>query len=409
MCRDYEGGKACEGCIEAPRPSTIRRNRAIEQTMHRLLGHTIAGTGKHLFKHYKHRLSEFGEKSDQGFDGDRAKPDPELSLGFDVEHDASHSGQIELGFELRKREKPKRIEPLCADENERFLSDDCHLRVLNDNVYGRRRRAGIAALNAASLVTPPSRFVLSALESMGLDPARGRVVRLGPPHFDQINRRVRRSAYYGRRPWDASDPDRPLRIAFFGTTRENKGLDIFAGSIELLDKDVRRRCHFTIRASGWDWAVRKRLSRFPEVSFFGGYDPLHLISAPGEYDVGVLPHIWFENSPLVLLEHLHAGKFVLCSRLGGPVEWVREPDGDSLGNGLMFPGADPAALAAQITRLASGEVVVPSAREVHALTPLRSYPDHVGEVQAMYLELLDGRGEPKRAVAGEARAERAPV
>jgi len=409
LCRDYESGTACEGCIEAPKPESVRRKRAIEQTAQRLFGSALAGAGKLLFKHYKKKLKQIGKRPDGPFTGHDIKPDPEMAVGFDVKADPSHDGEIHLGFALDVDEQPIEVEALGADENERFLGDDCHLKVLNNNLYGRRRRAGIAALNASSLVTPPSRFVLSVMESMGLDPARGRVVRLGQPHFDQINRRVRRSVYYDRRPWDASDPDRPLRIAFFGVTRQHKGLEIFVRSIELLDKDVRRRCHFTVRAFGWDWPFRKRLSRFPEVSFLGPYQSLHLLGAPGEYDVGVLPHIWFENSPLVLLERLHAGKFVLCSRLGGPVEWVREPDGGSLGNGLMFPGADPAALAAQIGRLASGEVTVPSAREVHAVTPLRSYPDHVLEVQAMYRELLDGPPEPTLVKTAGALAERAPA
>jgi len=115
----------------------------------------------------------------------------------------------------------------------------------------------------------------------------------------------------------------------------------------------------------------------------------------GEYDVGLLPPIWLENSPLVLLEHLHAGKFVITSRLGGPPEWVREPGEDAghpLGNGLLFPGGDADALATQIVRIASGEVELPSPAEVHGATPhLQSYPGHVAEVESIYRELLAAR------------------
>src|SRR5690606_30581709 len=98
-----------------------------------------------------------------------------------------------------------------------------HLNVLNN--YGRRRLAGIEALNAASLVTPPSDFVRRVYVSMGLEEHRSRVVRLGQPHFDQIHRRAKRSPFYDARPWDPASATRPLRIAYLGTLRPSKGVD----------------------------------------------------------------------------------------------------------------------------------------------------------------------------------------
>jgi glycosyltransferase involved in cell wall biosynthesis len=218
---------------------------------------------------------------------------------------------------------------------------------------------------------------------MGLAEGRSRVVRLGQPHFDQINRRTRRSPYYDLRPWDPRTATGPLRLAFFGAMRPSKGIDVLAAAIPLLPREVRQRCQFHIRAQGHDWPLRKKLSLFPEVSFAGAYDLLQLIGAGAEYDVGILPHVWFENSPLVLLEHLHAGKFVLCSRLGGPVEWVNST------NGLMLAGGHPEHLAAAVTRLVKGEISLPTPREVHDASPiLRSYPDHIREVESIYREAL---------------------
>jgi len=253
-------------------------------------------------------------------------------------------------------------------------------------------------------VTPPSDFMRKVYVKMGVEEERTRTIRLGQPHFDQINRRARRSPYYDVRPWHCERSTGPLRFGFFGTTRHNKGLDILIRAIPLLEKDVRQRCQFLVRASGWDWPFRKRVLQFPEVQFAGGYDLHQLIGAWSEYDVGILPHIWFENSPLVMLEHLHAGKMVVTSRLGGPAEWIveqakgaggAESDGASrhaggqCGNGLFFPGGDPEGLATCITRLVKGEVTVPSPREVHDVTPhLQSYPGHVSEVATMYAGLL---------------------
>jgi len=268
--------------------------------------------------------------------------------------------------------------------------------VLND--YGRRRHAGVAALNAASLVTPPSGFLARVHAAMGVDPARVRVVRLGQPHFDRMHRLAAADPGAGRAPWTPESPV-PLRLGFFGTTRPNKGLRVLADAINLLPPAVASRCQFLVRASGWDWPFRKLLSTSPRVQFAGGYDLLQRVASVGEYDVGLLPHIWMENSPLVLLEHLHAGKMVIASNLGGPPEWIVHREG--LCNGLLFPAGDAAALAGRIADLVQGRQPLPSPRWVHEATPhLTSYPAHLAEVGAIYRQLCrPGEGAPAVASA----------
>lgn len=45
-----------------------------------------------------------------------------------------------------------------------------------------------------------------------------------------------------------------------------------------------------------------------------------------EYDVGVSPHLWFENSPVSVLEHLACGKPVLAADIGGVEDYIREDE-----------------------------------------------------------------------------------
>lgn len=391
VCEDYDGGQRCVGCLESPSPWRARLGRRFEDVIRDVLGEPAAGFFVHVVRAVKRRLGMKVEGIDPA-SIEPPRPDPEQSRGFDGSGPGRRSGRIDHGLPVRAEEITA-IGESPIDQNERFLSvpREVHLRVVNE--YGRRRSSGIAALNRASLVTPPSRFVLDAYVAMGLDPGTGRVVRLGQPHFDQIHRRAVRSPYYDRTPWSPGDP-RPCRFAFLGTVRANKGLEVLARAVPMLPDEVRVRCHFLVRASGGDWYYRKRLSTYPQVSFLGGYDVLQLLSMADEYDVGVLPHIWFENSPLVLLEHLHAGKLVIASRLGGPPEWIVEPGarderGPSRGyNGLLFAAGHPGALASCIERVVRGEVALPSPREVHAASPLRSYPDHVREFDAIYREVL---------------------
>ncbi len=392
VCMDYDGGRRCEGCLSPARPERARLRRRIEQSTQRTFGPRVGGWVRSLTgSRARRRAARSARRAGPPPNGHERFVDPEMGLGFAVDDDGQ--GLVHNPAPVDEDVEIVELGRSPIDQNERFLRQDHHLTVLND--YGRRRIAGIESLRRASMVTPPSRFMGRVYEAMGLEPERVYHLRLGLSHFDRVHRRVRRWPYYERRPWLASDP-RPIRFGFFGTVRHNKGLDVLVRAIPMLEPEVRRRCQFEIRASGPDGLHRRRLGAYPEVSFLGGYDVRNLVSAVGEYDIGIMTHIWFENSPLVLLELLHAGKFVIASRLGGVPEWIVEPGtpqseaNGGLGNGLLYPGGSPEALAAAITRVVRGEVEVPSPAEVHAVSTLVSYPDHVREAMDLYERLLAG-------------------
>lgn len=424
VCTDYEGGKKCVGCLQGWNVAKTRRSRAFGQSLEYVLGLYPADVvrkaayGAKGFVRAVLRGRVLRKFTPPMLNAERIV-EPEVACGFALPEERGVPADGLIRHDLTREpleQDPKDYAKSVIDTNERLLANrERHLVVLNN--YGERRAAGAAALAAASMVTPPSDYLRRVLVSMGVPEERTRWVRLGQPHFDQIHRATKRSPFYDRRPWRAEEDSRPLRIAFLGTTRPNKGLEVLARAIPLLDADVRRRCHFLIRAGGGgDRWFRKRLSVYPEVSVYGEYDNFLLISARGEYDVGVLSHIWLENSPLVLLENLHAGKFTICSRLGGPVDFVKEPGTDSahpLGNGLFFAGGDEAELAAAITRVVTGEVVLPSASEVHAASmhALQSYPGHVREVESIYRQLLGVESEqlPKVQVVSRLSGVAAPV
>ncbi len=389
LCFDYEGGKRCVDCLPAESATKARFRRALGQAMARYLGHHLSELAwKGLFGVRDAAKKIKGKQSEANDLESGVRTDREAALGFEIHRDgvsdprAEAEGMVDYGLVLTKRDEPADLGKCPLDQNELFLKADHHLTVLNE--YGKRRAAGVDALNHASMVTPPSEFLRKVHVAMGVESMRTRAVMLGQPHFDQINRRVRRSDLYDVSPWDSKSNKLPLRFAFFGTTRPNKGLEILVQAIELLDADVRKRCHFLIHAGGWDWSFRKRMSRYSQVSFKGGYDLMQLISSWNEYDVGILTHVWFENSPLVMLEHLHGGKLCISPRLGGPPDWIRPPS-----NGLLFAAGEPESLAQSITQCVSGEVAIPSPREVHEATPeLQSYPGHVAEIEGIYRSVL---------------------
>ncbi|MEM9167679.1 MAG: glycosyltransferase [Planctomycetota bacterium] len=389
LCMDYEGGRRCERCLEASTVLRQKYKRIITRASERALGPKQTELIRLKLKRTLKRSAaeaELPTRVDRNL-----LPEEAVARGHDIEQD--DDGLLRHRFMDSATVATEPPVPLEPDTNERFCtSSDVHLRVMHP--LGGRRSAGVRAMSAADLITPPSEFNRELHASMGVPRVKIRVVRYGQPHFDQINRRARRSPFYRCRPWDPATATRPLRFGFFGTTRPNKGLDILARAVPLLERDIRQRCQFIIRAQGNDWPFRKRLAPYPEVNFLGGYDILQLINAAGEYDVGLLPHIWFDNSPLVMWEHLHAGKMIIASRLGGAADTIRSLDDSETGNGLFFAGGRPDDLARQITRVVTGEVGVPSAAEVHAASELQTYPGHVAEVDGLYADLLRGLTEP---------------
>ncbi len=409
VCLDYEGGKRCVGCLPGKDVKKLKTTRAWGQTLERLLGLYPADVVRKAAYGVKPALR--GLKSGQfarGYIEPTMKPDrlndPELALGFEtVSRDPARGTTIDHHPPMHREDRPNSYGRSEWDANERVIAGTSTARV-SLNIYGQRRDAGVNALAAASLVTPPSDYLRRVHVSMGVPEQKTRWVRLGQPHFDQINRRARRSPFYDERPWNAATANRPLRFAFFGTVRPNKGLEVLTRAIPLLEASVRERCQFIIRAQGYEFGYRKRLAKYPEVSVWCGYDLYQLISSAGEYDVGILSHIWLENSPLVMLENLHAGKMIICSRLGGPVDWIRDPREHAVDyNGLFFSSGAEDQLAACITKIAVGDIEIPSPREIHARTPhLQSYPGHVAELEGIYHEVLaakHGQSAPARCDA----------
>jgi glycosyltransferase involved in cell wall biosynthesis len=401
LCRDYLGGTRCASCLAADPPAVKKLKRLAAAAGERAFGPRQTELIRLKAKRVLARPDNAGSDEAPSRIRRNLLPDPSVALGHDTR--GNEDGLFRHGFADGPVIEPAAPVPLALDENERFLAGrDVHLRIVS--AHGHRRKAGVAALAAADLVTPPSAFNLELHAMLGVPRDRLRVVRYGQPHFDQINRRARRSPFYRSRPWDAAGATRPLRLGFFGTARPNKGLEVLVRAIPLLAHEVRRRCQVIIRAQGQDWPFRKRLAAYPEVSFLGGYDLLQLISAGGEYDVGLLPHIWFDNSPLVMWEHLHAGKAVIASRLGGAADTIRSLDEHERGNGLFFAAGRPEELARQITRVVTGEVTLPSPAEIHEVSQLQTYPGHVGEVDGIYKELLDRGGfggRSEAALAGQ--------
>lgn len=102
-------------------------------------------------------------------------------------------------------------------------------------------------------------------------------------------------------------------------------------------------------------------------------------------DALVVPSIWFENAPLVILEALRSGVPVIASDIGGMRELVR--DGET---GFRFPVGS----AADLRHLLLGCIRAPSRLRSLRPSPLdvTSMDDHARALRSQYQRLLEAVG-----------------
>jgi glycosyltransferase involved in cell wall biosynthesis len=204
----------------------------------------------------------------------------------------------------------------------------------------RLRELGLRdAFRAFDTLIAPSRFLRDRFIAAGWDGTRIAVLPNGAaatppaPH---------RQAPDGRRD----------RFAVFGNVNRFKGtLVALRASARLSAAGI---AHGLAVHGGTAWQTREFLAEFaaaleaaPAATHRGAYGPADHAQRIAAADWVVVPSIWYENAPLVILEAFRHRRPVICGGIGGMAELVQ--DGV---NGLHAPVGDPAGLAAVMHRAA---------------------------------------------------------
>jgi len=194
------------------------------------------------------------------------------------------------------------------------------------------------AFRAFDLLIAPSRFLRERFVAAGWDEARIAVL---PNAIDA----------------EAAAPHRTLpkggrrdRFAVFGNINRFKGtLLALHASAQLSAAGV---AHGLAIHGGTAWQTEAFLGEFnealaaaPDARHHGTYVASEHAARIAQADWVVVPSIWFENAPLVILEAFRHCRPVLCSDAGGMAELVT--DGV---DGLHFPIGDAGGLAATMRR-----------------------------------------------------------
>lgn len=222
----------------------------------------------------------------------------------------------------------------------------------------------------------PSRFLRDRLVAWGLPPERVEHVPTG----------VDRAAFSRPAPRPAREPGAPLEVLFLGSLVPLKGAHVLVDAWGRIPSELRARGRLRLHgpaghAPGYA-AELEAAARAAGASVGGALDRDGVARALARADLLVVPSLWFENRPLVILEAFCAGTPVLVSDLGGAAELVREGE-----TGWRFPVGDAAGLAGRLEGLLRDPAAVP--RDVSpddALLP--DWSALVGRMREVYEELL---------------------
>jgi glycosyltransferase involved in cell wall biosynthesis len=196
------------------------------------------------------------------------------------------------------------------------------------------RRAHLhGALRQADMLVAPSAFLRDRFIADGWDPARIALIRNGVPHGPAVPHR------------DAARRD---RFALLGQAGRFKGtLVALAASAWLSARGVEHglALHGPVPPlpSPFRAEFDAALAAAPDARHHGTYAPADLPARIAGADWVLMPSIWWENAPLVVLEAFRHRRPVICTGIGGMAELVEHGV-----TGLHAPHADPAGWAATL-------------------------------------------------------------
>lgn len=175
-----------------------------------------------------------------------------------------------------------------------------------------------------------------------------------------------------------------LRVGYLGQIAPHKGVHVLLEAARLLPA-----APLTVRVHGalepfpaYTARLRALAAGDARIELAGPYQGQAALRALlRDLDVIVVPSLWYENSPNVILEAVAHGTPVIVSDLGGMAELVQ----DSV-DGLRFPAGDAAALARCWQRLLTEPELLGRLRA--GLRPVKTLAQELDEVEALYRRVL---------------------
>lgn len=237
--------------------------------------------------------------------------------------------------------------------------------------YDARLKVLRSALNNASAILNRSDFVRQLFMQAGFASERFTFIRQGRdfPVFT-ANDLVK-------------TPAQQLRVGYFGQIAEHKGVHVLLEAARQLPQAA-----LTVKVYGNTRAFPNYTQKLENIigadsrlKLAGTYtSQAELLNILREIDVLVVPSVWYENSPNVILEAFAHQTPVIVSNLGGMAELVT--DGV---DGLHFAPGDAADLARHLQRLIDEPDLLPRLRA--GIRPMKTLAQEMDELEAVYQQI----------------------
>ena len=218
----------------------------------------------------------------------------------------------------------------------------------------------------------PSRFLRERFIEWGIAAERIRFLRTGVD-----------LEHFGEGPRTVSER---LRVAFIGTFAPHKGAHVLLDAWGKLDPDLRRRGQLELIGSRQHnpeyVAELEQAAQAVGASIRGGLARGEIPAALRSIDLLVVPSVWYENSPLVIIEAIGVRTPLLVSDIGGMAELVREGK-----SGYHFKVGSAGDLAHWLERALSDPALL--AGLYREPEPIKRVEEDAQQIEELYFEAID--------------------
>jgi glycosyltransferase involved in cell wall biosynthesis len=121
--------------------------------------------------------------------------------------------------------------------------------------------------------------------------------------------------------------------------------------------------------------------RDPAITFAGPYPNHEVGQVLNDLDVIVVPSLWYENRPTVIVEAHATGTPVVATRLGGMAELIKHNE-----NGLLFRTGSVKGLTEQLQRLLDEPMLLPQLQS--GIRPVPTVEEEIATLISVYESLL---------------------
>ncbi len=180
----------------------------------------------------------------------------------------------------------------------------------------------------------------------------------------------------------------PLIFGFFGPVHPYKGVHILVEAFSKLPLGSARLVIYGTGPSHFYQSLMNKANSY--VEFRGAFDDLGKMLM--EFDVAVIPPIWEDNAPLVVLESQAGKKPIIGANIGGIPDFVQ--DGV---NGLLFKAGDSEDLASKMKILIDSPYLIEKYKS-NVKRP-KSMQEHTSDIEQIYAQLLGQTN--KRTISSE--------